>query len=139
LEAEEKVKQLEAQVGEAQARASQAEAALGAAQRKWELERALAASGVIDAEAAAILAANGAGNGAGGARERAFDAGAVVAELKRKRPYLFGASAAPVRTSAMSGAVAPQGPDTLSRAAEEARASGDLGTLLKYLRMRRAS
>lgn len=132
LHAEEQIKQLEAQLAQAQAKAGQAESALATAQRQWALERELGAAGVIDAEAGAILAGAAVSSAEGGTP---FDPAPVVAELKRRRPYLF-AEGAP-RASAMSGAIPPASPDTLARAAEEARASGDRGALLKYLRMRR--
>src|SRR5882672_8136594 len=114
LHAEEQVKQLEAQLAEARAKAGRAESDLATAQRQWALEKELGAAGVIDAEAGAILAGAAATPVGPSA---AFDPAPVVAELKRRRPYLF-AEGAP-RASAMSGAIPPAGPDTLARAAAE--------------------
>lgn len=110
---------------------AQAEARLAATQQRHELEGALRDAGVIDVEAAAILA-----EACRGASQEA-DAAALVRDLKARRPYLFRASPVPASAgSALSPAVTPSTDSAIRRAADEAR-SGDPTAVLRYMRLRR--
>lgn len=106
----------------AAARSAQEAAELGA-----RIERELRGAEALDLETARMLTEAA----LAGADEP--DVAGAVAELKRRKPFLF-ASERPA--GAMSGHVRPT--DERQRLAEDARATGDRGALLRYLRARRA-
>jgi hypothetical protein len=70
------------------------------------------------------------------AQMSAPDVAKAVADLKKRKPFLFRGKRA---VSGMSAGAKPAPVDELSRIAEEARASGDKRALLKYLRARRGA
>jgi hypothetical protein len=106
---------------------AQAREALDAAERKRQIERELFAENAIDVETAAMLTE------AAVAGMAKADVRAVVADLRKRKPFLF-RPAAP-RASAVMGNQSPA--DPLSDAAAHARDSGDRRALLRYLRLRR--
>lgn len=121
IAAEDRLAELEKQLEEARK-------SIGQAELRSRLEREAQALDAIDSETVVLLAQ------AALAGMDAPDAGAVLRDLKRRKPFLF-------RNAAQPSAMAPQGPSgedaALARALEEARASGDRRALLQYLRMRR--
>ncbi|MCC6429151.1 MAG: hypothetical protein IT435_20310 [Phycisphaerales bacterium] len=129
LAAEEKVRQLEAQLADIKTTLADARQRLDDSERRAGIDRELTAAGVVDTEAATLLI------------ERLLDemdkpdVQAAVADLRQRKPFLFRPAAAGVRVSAMSG-VAESG-STLDLLAAEARMSGDRKSLMKYLKARR--
>lgn len=119
---------------EQQARAS-AEAELATAQRRMELTRRLAGRGVIDLDAALLLAESqwaDAGEDA--------EAADVVEQLLKSKPYLVsaGGSKPVTMTTPTQGRRAPaQGAAEQLRQAARAAASGKPADLDRYLRLRR--
>lgn len=120
----------------AEARAAQLERelaatreALDAAERRRTIAEALAQADALDLETAALLTE------AAVAQMPEADVGAAIADLKRRKPFLFRQAA---RAGAMSPALRAAGPrDALAEAAAAARESGDRRALLEYLRLRR--
>lgn len=108
---------------------SQAREALDAAERKHAIERELWAQGALDLESAALLTE------AAIAGMPKPDARAAVADLKRRKPFLF--RAFPASSSAMSPHASA--PNSLDQAAVDARDSGDRRALLRYLRLKRSA
>ena len=115
---------------------SQTREALDAVERRSEIDRALVKADAIDVETARLLTE---------LTVQEMDEGdveAAVAELRRRKPFLFRDG---VRTrggsvsAAMSGRTrqAGSGGERLVEAAEVAARSGDRGALLRYLRARR--
>ncbi len=101
--------------------------AAAAAEQRARLDAALVGAGVIDLDAARVLAASEAGEA---------DPSRVVQAMRRRRPYLFKPPAA--RGGAMAWAEpAPDPSPALNGLAGEARESGDRESLLRYLRARR--
>lgn len=109
---------------------AQAREALGAAERKRTIDRELASQGALDLETAALLTE------AAVAANPQADIAAAVADLKRRKPFLF---ARPRRASAMAGAAPPDDSAPLDAAAAEARTTGDRRYLLRYLRLKRTA
>jgi len=128
LKAEARVQELETLAAELAQKLERAQADAAAAERKRQIEKALGDTGAIDLETASLLVENAIGGVA------APDVAGTVAELRRRKPFLFGAAS---RASAMSGVPGSAAPDSLSAAADEARTTGDRGALLRYLRMKR--
>jgi hypothetical protein len=126
---ERRTEELETELGELQSTLQDVRQALAASERTREIERHLVREGAIDLETAALLAETAA------AQMRDPDVAAAVADVKRRKPFLFRPSAAR-RTSAMSGEASP--PPPLEDAAVEARQSGDRRALMRYLRLRRS-
>ncbi len=130
LAAEEKVRQLEAQLADIKSTLARAREQLDDSERRAAIDRQLAAAGVIDPETATLLV------------ERALqtmdtpDVPLAIADLQRRKPFLFRAPSAP-RASSMSPVTDPPGP-TLESLADQARQRGDRKSLLTYLRARRA-
>ena len=106
---------------------SQAREALDAAERKRQIERELWQEGAVDVETAAMLTE------AAVAGMKPGDVRVAVADLKKRKPFLFRASAS--RGSGVMGGQSVG--DHLVAAAAEARESGDRRALLRYLRLRR--
>lgn len=118
---------LDLKLRQTEALLAEAKGALAASERRRQVDRELAGSGVIDQDAAAILLEP--------ILAQTPDIPAAIADLKRLRPYLF---AAPPRPSAtMAAATTPTAP--LDQAAHTARATGDRRALLSYLRLRRGT
>lgn len=121
IAAEDRLAELEKQLDEARQ-------SIGRAELRSRIEREAQALDAIDVETVALLAQTTL------AGMDAPDVGAVLRDLKRRKPFLFRGAAPP-------SAMAPQGTSgedaALARALEEARASGDRRALLQYLRMRR--
>lgn len=116
-------------IAELEQELAQATADLRSERRRAEVDRALADAGALDLETARLLCE----------RQPDADVADVVRDLRRRKPFLFGTphDRGP-RQSAMSPhAPAPRG-ETPEDLAEQARRSGDRGTLLRYLRTRRA-
>jgi hypothetical protein len=109
---------------------AQARQALDAAAHTHAIERELWAHGALDTQAAAHLVSTAL---SGQAKP---DVPAAVADLKRRKPFLFRLPA-PAH-SAMSGHAGAPVSD-LSRAASDARDSGDRRDVLRYLRLKRGA
>ena len=127
--AETKLGQVQEQLAEAHTTLSQTRDALDATERKHQTERALTRVGAIDLETALLLTE------AAVCDMPEADVQAAVAELKRRKPFLFKQTRA---ASAMSSAIDPSEPSTIELAAGDARVTGDRKALLKYLRIKRA-
>lgn len=127
LKAEARAQELEKLAAELARKLELAAAQHAAAERARQVEKALADHGAVDVETASLLLERTL------AAAPSDDVPGAVAELRRRKPFLFGASP---RASAMSAA-APSSPDTLATLADEARATGDRGALLRYLRHKR--
>lgn len=126
-EAESEVADLEARVAELEAELADARSAAGQAERQRTLEQELIRAGAIDAETAALLL------GPAMMTEPDADIGALVRDLRGRKPFLF---AAPRPASGAS--MGPSVPtDELGELASDARNSGDRAALLRYLRRRR--
>ena len=128
LKAEARVKELDALAAELAGKLEQAQAAAVASDRKRQLEKALSDHGAIDIETASLLIDGALAN------SPAPDIPGAVADLRRRKPFLFGAAS---RATPMSGIAPPAADGSLSAAADEARATGDRNALLRYLRMKR--
>lgn len=121
IAAEDRLAELEKQLDEAKQ-------AAGRAELRSRLEREAQALDAVDVETVVLLAQ------AALAGMDAPDVGAVLRDLKRRKPFLFRAGAQPAAMAPDAGS----GEDlALARALDEARASGDRQALLRYLRMRR--
>lgn len=121
IAAEDRLAELEKQLDEAKE-------AAGRAELRSRLEREAQALDAVDVETVVLLAQ------AALAGMDAPDVGAVLRDLKRRKPFLFRAGVQPAAMAPDAGS----GEDfALARALEEARASGDRNALLRYLRMRR--
>ncbi|TVQ34447.1 MAG: hypothetical protein EA376_00120 [Phycisphaeraceae bacterium] len=109
----------------------EAQTALAASERRRSLERALLDAGAVDLETAFAVAerANGVAEGA--------DAAQTVAALRKSKPFLF--RDAKTGSGAAMSARAPAGRPGVERAADEAAATGDRASLLRYMRARRES
>lgn len=126
--AQSKLDQVQEQLVQTETTLSETREALDATERKHQTERALIKAGAIDLETAALLTE------AAVCDMPEADVQAAVAELKRRKPFLFKQAS---RASAMSGAV-DQSEPSVELAAGEARTTGDRKALLKYLRIKRA-
>jgi hypothetical protein len=129
LEAEALAEQLAAELADARAQ-------LATLTQTHALDAILADSGAIDAETIRALINTRAGG------DGASDPAALLAELKRAKPFLFAQDAPPRASfarSAMTPAPAQHTPsfDDLDAALELAVTSGDRAALLRYLRLRR--
>jgi len=121
---DERVESLESQL-------SQSREALDAAERRRAIDEALAKADAVDLETARLLTEM--------AVQQMDDAdvAAAVADLRRRKPFLFRSGGARGGgATAMSPAARPSG-DNASEAAEEAMRTGDRTALLRYLRSRR--
>jgi len=129
LVAEERVTELEGQVGECESALEGARHALDACEVRRRIERQLVEADVVDLETALMLTEAA----VQGMAEP--DVAAAIADLKKRKGFLF--REAPVsRASAMSGVAGP-GLGAATALAEEARISGDRAALLRYLRLKR--
>lgn len=127
---EARIQALEAEVAALKTTVAGLEQTIASGDLRAQIEKALADNQALDMETATLLV-EAAMSGPG-----APDAATAVRELRKRKPFLFNAAVS--RGSAMSGAVS-SGDAGITRAAEEARASGDRAALLRYLKMRRSN
>jgi hypothetical protein len=118
---------LSAKLTETESLLARAREALDASERKRQIERELFAENALDVETAAMLT-----EAVVAGMDKA-DVRAAVADLRKRKPFLFRATTP--RTSSVMGGHAQS--DPLADAAAAARDSGDRRALLKYLRLRR--
>jgi hypothetical protein len=101
-------------------------ASLAGSERGRALDRALLEAGAVDLDSAALIAASVPDSAT-------TDPAKLVADLKRRKPFLFNtarpttSTAAPIVTASVP----------IDEAATHARATGDRRSLLHYLRLRR--
>lgn len=126
-EAESEIADLEARVAELEAALADAGSAAGRAERERMLGQELARAGAIDTETAALLLAPAM------ADQPEADIGALVRDLRERKPFLFAAMRP--RANASMGPAVPV--DELGELATDARHTGDRAALLRYLRRRR--
>lgn len=126
LDAERELEELRVRLLEAESQLEEARGSLEAERREHELEVRLHRAGVVDAETARALVVPRVESGEGVA--------AVLSELRRTKPFLFGEGHG---ARGSIGGVSGGGIDPAEVAAEQARQSGDRRALLKYLRLRR--
>ena len=120
---------LRGRIAELEQELTQAAADLRSERRRAALDRALAAAGALDLETARLLCEH----------QPDADVTEVVRELRRRKPFLFASPQGSARRqSAMSPLAPPARAETLEDLAEQAKRSGDRGTLLRYLKTRRA-
>lgn len=130
IAAEQQLEQLQAKLADAEAELVKARTALIESERGRALDAELAGAQPLDVETARLLA------------QQALEGGgdttpaAVIADLKRRKPFLFKSDQAP-RASAMGASAGGGGPDSLADLADRARQSGDRRALLRYLRSKR--
>ena len=135
-EAEGRAGALEARLRELESTLEGARETMDALERRHEIDLALVRADAVDMETSRLLT------------ELAVsemdepDVGAVVEELRRRKPFLFRSNAGDRGGSvsaAMSGRPRRAGPEAggLEEAADAASRSGDRGALLRYLRARR--
>lgn len=127
---------LKGELAAAEAALAEARAALETAQRRAAIEREVARSQPIDAEVVVMLCETAAKAGDNG---KGPDAAAIVADFKKRKPYLFRTPtpAAPRATAMAAASASPA--NELERVADEARSTGDRRALLRYLRLRRST
>lgn len=135
-DAETRAGALQDRVRELEQTLAQTREALDAVERRGEIDRALVRAEAVDLETARLLTELA-------VREMdGADVEAAVAELRRRKPFLF-RNGVRGRTgsvgAAMSGRTPQAGSDgqRLVEAAEAAARAGDRGALLRYLRARR--
>jgi len=128
-----------ARLAELEAALASARGALDAAERRHSVDLALIGADAIDLEATRPLVESVLSAAPSGA-----DPSAVVADLKRRKPFLFrqravtrGAGGGGGSGAASSAAPASTAPAPLETAARQAASSGDRAALLRYLRARR--
>jgi hypothetical protein len=126
-EAESEIADLEARVAELEAALADARTTAGRAARERTLEQELARAGAIDTDTAALLLARAM------ADQPEADIGALVRDLRERKPFLFAATRP--RAGASMGPAVPV--DELGELATDARHTGDRAALLRYLRRRR--
>lgn len=129
LEAEERLRAMEEKVQELERLLAQAREALDASERRRIIEREVAREGAIDVETAALLTELA----VAGMREA--DVAGAVAELKRRKPFLFRRAPASPASAMIPGEAGPGA--ELEDAARTARDTGNRQALLRYLRLRR--
>lgn len=126
--AEERADRLQRELGECQKLLDEAREAIDAAGRRNQVERELVRQGAIDLETTVLLTE------AAVASMPKTDVAAAVADLKRRKPFLFrGSKPGGSMASLRDGAV----PDESASLAAQARASGDRAALMRYLKSKR--
>ncbi|MEC9372665.1 MAG: hypothetical protein VYC34_02435 [Planctomycetota bacterium] len=118
-----------AKISELEEALSTAQSALERSERSRSLEVALLQAETIDLETARLVSESVL------EQMKEGDAAAAVAEVKRRKPHLF-RQKAPSPSAAMSPAAEGEG-GALRAAAEQAAASGDRTSVLRYLRLKR--
>lgn len=137
IAAEEGLKQAQAALQQLQAQFDQHKSETAAGERRRQINAAATQASAVDVELVAMLVE------AQLAQTPDADIARVVTDLKRGKPFLFASGdtiARPPTTSTAAGAAASTTAptnDTLTRKADEARATGDRRALLGYLRARR--
>lgn len=125
--AEQKVEELQTKLRDLEAELVRARTGLTESERQRALDAELLNAQVLDLETARLLAERAMGEDA--------DPAAAVADLKRRKPFLFRSAPRSSSMSAMAG-----GEDDPARdLAEKARESGDRRALLRYLRSKRSA
>jgi hypothetical protein len=127
--AQARVEELRRQLAESQRVLEQTRESLDAAERRRQIERLLADADAIDLETATLLTE------AAVAGMDEPDAAVAVADLKRRKPFLFRAPG--TRGSTMSPV--PDEASEADEAARIARETGDRRALLSYLRLKRTA
>ncbi len=122
---------IEDPIVELKAALTQREEEIARLNRRIDVDRALRDAGAVDVEVASLLVEQA----LIGSAER--DVGDVVAEIQRRKPFLFAPSLPRLRGAAQSPQPAEAPPRQLERAATDAARSGHRTDLLKYLRLRR--
>jgi hypothetical protein len=130
VQAEERLRELEEKLAAVSRELEESRAALDASERRRQIERELVRADALDLETAVMLTEAA----VSGMDEP--DVASAVSELRRRKPFLFRAAGAGV--SAM-GAGPRGGMEVLDGAASAARASGERGALLRYLRLKRGA
>jgi hypothetical protein len=123
--------QLESKLEEMATTLAQARDALDASERRRRIDLELVQSEAVDIETARLLTE------AAVAQMKAPDVARAVADLRKRKPFLF--RPARKQASAMNAAGRPAPVDELSQIAEQARTTGDKRALLQYLRARRGA
>ncbi len=129
-----RIAELEARVAQLEGLLASAREALRASERRHEIERAAREADAHDTETVALLTEI-----AVGAMDEP-DVRLAVEELRRDKPFLFRPAARRTHAAGSMSASVDRGPTLgaeLGTLADEARASGDRGALLTYLRERR--
>ena len=131
-EAEDKVEELEARVGELEGELASANDAVRMVERRGEIDRELTAAKTIDMETARLLTE------ATIDQMDAPDVSIAVRELCDRKPFLFASKKSRNTHGVSMGPTAVRsGDDELESMAHNARSSGDRSELLRYLRVRR--
>lgn len=126
--AEQQVESLSEQLGEAQSQ-------LATVGLEGELTRQLAAAGAVDLEVALLLARQQCRSDA----EASNDVGAVVEQLRQKRPGLFASASEVVAQPTAGVRRTPQGPQVrLEQMAQRANQTQSRKDMQEYLRLRRS-
>lgn len=133
LAAEAKVAQLQADLATLKSKLEKANSEAKAGEQRRRIEQELGASDTLDLEVTRLLTEIAIGDMADP------DIAGVVADLKRRKPFLFKRAAAGGGFSAMSPQPSAPARTTLTDLAAEARSSGDRRALLSYLRARRGA
>ncbi len=128
--AEEKSRTLERELGSARETLSQTRGALEASERRRRIDQELIEAEAVDLETARLL------TDATLSRMEDPDVSDAVAEIRRRKPFLFKKSGWAGPRSSAPGVHRDRSAE-LSGLAEDARGSGDRAALLKYLRARR--
>lgn len=106
-------------------------AALDTAERRRAIERALLEADAIDLETASLLTETAIASAA------TPDIPATIADLRRRKPFLFARRAA--RPTAMAPSTPLPAPDPLAASRQAAATTGDRTALLRYLKLRRSA
>lgn len=138
-QAEEQLRDVSDKLAAAESELAKARATAEHADLRRRIERTLADAGALDVDVACVLveASLAGGNG------QKPTVQAAVQELKRNKAFLFagrngnGSAGAGSGGAVMSGAVRTDRHASLNELAENARGSGDRGSLLRYLRAKR--
>jgi len=133
LEAEAKARELEESLEACRSESAELRESLASVEGRREMERALLDEQAVDLESALLLTE------AAVAEMEEPDVRAAVAELRRRKPFLFagGRGSAAGAMSGSAGAPGSERGGELAKAAVDARLSGDRRALLRYLRLRR--
>lgn len=129
-DAEARATQLEQRVTELEGALTEARETLDSVERRHRIDLALMESDAVDLETARLLTEMTV------SQMPDADVDAAVNELRRRKPFLFGARPPAISSAAMGG-YASSGLSAAEVAANEAAASGDRRALLRYLRARR--
>lgn len=134
-EAEKLAAELSERIAELEAQLEEAGAGMRATTRRQAIERELGGAGAVDLETALMLVE--AALGALEDPDAPEAVGLAVRHVRSRKPFLF-APAAPRPAPGVAMSPTDERPeDRLGALASGARASGDRGALLRYLRQRR--